>query len=212
MRGKRSALRTSSRGNQSHPHTAYHRTWKDSHTHGGPDMGKKLIAAKPTHYNGVIYRSRNEAKVAIFLHEAEIQFEFEPQGSTQHGLFYYKVDFFLPEMNWFIEVKPRKYLKEGITREAKIKALTLAERTGIPVAFCFGINWSHKDPCIDPLLVVDPHRNWYADFHFKQCLFCKRIGIYSQHNNECVDCQKHVCTTDVLRDAMEIARLTRFAD
>lgn len=64
------------------------------------------IKAIETHYNGYRFRSRLEARWAVFFDAAGIRYEYEPEGFTlQNGLCYLP-DFYLPDENIYVEVKP----------------------------------------------------------------------------------------------------------
>jgi len=61
-----------------------------------------------THYAGCRFRSRLEARWAVFFNALEIAWEYEPQGYvTPEGM--YLPDFFLPDFEKFAEVKPKKF-------------------------------------------------------------------------------------------------------
>jgi hypothetical protein len=70
------------------------------------------IKAIPTFYKGIQYRSKLEAKWALFFHLLNIPFEYEPQA-FQLGKVGYLPDFYIPKWNnltdfeTFIEIKPR---------------------------------------------------------------------------------------------------------
>jgi hypothetical protein len=58
-----------------------------------------------TEYRGVIFRSRMEARWAVFFDQMEIGWVYEQESvSWEHGT--YTPDFFLPRFNCFAEVKP----------------------------------------------------------------------------------------------------------
>ena len=62
------------------------------------------IKAIPTKYNGVEYRSRTEARWALFFDLAEIDFQYEREGyQTKKG--WYVPDFWLPNSQCWIEIK-----------------------------------------------------------------------------------------------------------
>jgi hypothetical protein len=65
------------------------------------------IAAKPTLYNGVRFRSRLEARWAVFFDAIGAQWTYEPSFPELAGLLY-QPDFLLGprEPNWVVEVKP----------------------------------------------------------------------------------------------------------
>lgn len=77
-----------------------------------------MIKAIETEYNGYKFRSRLEARWAVFFDEMGIKYLYEPEGIEVNGLRYLP-DFYLPESNQFFEVKGIMSTKD----ESKIKAL-----------------------------------------------------------------------------------------
>lgn len=74
-----------------------------------------------THYAGCRFRSRLEARWAVFFDKLGITWEYEPQGYVVNGTPYLP-DFRLPDMNAFVEVK-------GASEKLDLKVLTdLAEK------------------------------------------------------------------------------------
>lgn len=65
-------------------------------------MNKTTV--KPTEYKGILYRSRLEARVALFLDECKIPYIYEPEPLESEGK-EYNPDFYLPETDDYIEVK-----------------------------------------------------------------------------------------------------------
>lgn len=63
------------------------------------------INAIPTQYKGIEFRSRTEARWAVFLTELGIEWEYEPEG-YQLLSGWYLPDFWLPQIDAFLEVKP----------------------------------------------------------------------------------------------------------
>lgn len=66
-----------------------------------------MIKAIQTHYKGYKFRSRLEARYGVFFDSLGIKWEYEPEGYDlgEHG--YYLPDFFLPDYNRYVEIKPR---------------------------------------------------------------------------------------------------------
>lgn len=58
-----------------------------------------------TAYNGYRFRSRLEARWAVFFDALGIKYEYEPEGYTLQDGTKYLPDFFLPDQNYYIEVK-----------------------------------------------------------------------------------------------------------
>ena len=67
-----------------------------------------------THYNGYRFRSRLEARWAVFFDAAGIKYEYEPEGfevdfARKNGKidrFRYLPDFYLPDFDYYVEGKP----------------------------------------------------------------------------------------------------------
>lgn len=64
------------------------------------------IQAIETFYDGYRFRSRLEARWAVFFHEAGIQYEYEPEGFDLPKRGYYLPDFYLPQFGAYVEIKP----------------------------------------------------------------------------------------------------------
>jgi hypothetical protein len=65
------------------------------------------IKAIQTEYNGYKFRSRLEARWAVFFDAAGIKYEYEPEGFENEGIKWLP-DFYLPETNTYVEVKPER--------------------------------------------------------------------------------------------------------
>ncbi|WP_250029758.1 hypothetical protein [Paractinoplanes maris] len=61
-----------------------------------------------THYAGCRFRSRLEARWAVFLDHLDIRWEYEPQGYTLPSGANYLPDFWLPGLGLHVEVKGRE--------------------------------------------------------------------------------------------------------
>ena len=64
-----------------------------------------MIKAIETHYNGYRFRSRLEARWAVFFDTLGISYEYEPEGFDLGDGLYYLPDFWLPVQKYWIEVK-----------------------------------------------------------------------------------------------------------
>lgn len=70
-----------------------------------------MIKAIETRYKGYRFRSRLEARWAVFFDTLGLKWEYEPEGfETKAG--WYLPDFYLPEMDLWIEVKPDRSAKK----------------------------------------------------------------------------------------------------
>lgn len=64
--------------------------------------------AIPTIYNGYKFRSRLEARWAVFFDAMGIEYEYEPEGFYGSSGLYYLPDFYLSNLNVYVEVKGLK--------------------------------------------------------------------------------------------------------
>lgn len=91
-----------------------------------------MIKAIETKYNNHRFRSRTEARWAVFFDHAEIKYEYEKQGFVLDGVPYLP-DFWLPEAKMWLEVKGDEILPE----ERKL-CEALARESGFPCVLAKG--------------------------------------------------------------------------
>lgn len=73
------------------------------------------INAIPTQYGDRLFRSRLEARWAVFFDALEIRWDYEPQTFTD-GSLWYVPDFWVTGLSCFIEVKPTLPTKEEMLK------------------------------------------------------------------------------------------------
>ena len=76
-------------------------------------MGKEIKAIE-TVYNGYRFRSRLEARWAVFFNDAEMPYEYEPEGFVLPNGECYLPDFYLPWFNMYVEIKRENLSDEEI--------------------------------------------------------------------------------------------------
>lgn len=81
-----------------------------------------MIKAIETVYNGYRFRSRLEARWAVFFDTQDIEYDYEPEGFDLGEIGRYLPDFFLPQVNMWAEVKPKALTPQEL---AKCRALAL---------------------------------------------------------------------------------------
>ena len=86
-----------------------------------------------TAYGGYRFRSRLEARWAVFLDALNIGFRYEPEGFDLGALGWYLPDFWLPRIALWLEIKPTFPRRDEIE---KVRAL--ANVTAQPAAICHG--------------------------------------------------------------------------
>lgn len=64
-----------------------------------------MIKAIETEYNGYKFRSRLEARWAVFFDAVGIQYQYEPEGFELENGKKYLPDFYLPDLDLWVEVK-----------------------------------------------------------------------------------------------------------
>ena len=84
------------------------------------------IKAIETEYNGYKFRSRLEARWAVFFDAAGIEYEYEPEGFELSDGTKYLPDFYLPWFKCYVEIKPLSINKSDKTA-AKNKLVQLFE-------------------------------------------------------------------------------------
>jgi hypothetical protein len=82
------------------------------------------IKSIETHYNGYRFRSRLEARWAVFFETVGIKYEYEKEGYDLGKAGFYLPDFWFPELNMWAEVKGQEFTED---EENKAKALSEVE-------------------------------------------------------------------------------------
>ena len=87
-----------------------------------------------TIYNGYRFRSRLEARWAVFFDACGIKYQYEPEGFNIG--FRYLPDFYLPWWNCFVEIKPDE--KEAISEGELCCTRLFNEKADIVTMLCVG--------------------------------------------------------------------------
>ena len=108
-----------------------------------PPVSPSPDSFKPieTSYAGCRFRSRLEARWAVFFDSLKIDWEYEPEGYVLRDGTRYLPDFWLPQVGMFAEVKPHKGPDRnmcGFTWEDMEKCFALSVGTRNPVLMCDG--------------------------------------------------------------------------
>lgn len=71
-----------------------------------------MIRAIETRYRGYNFRSRLEARWAVFFDELGIKWEYEVEGFDLGADGWYLPDFWLPDFGFYVEIKPMTMQRE----------------------------------------------------------------------------------------------------
>ncbi len=149
-----------------------------------------------TMYHGYRFRSRLEARWAVFFDALEIPYQYEAEGYNLDGL-YYLPDFWLPDQRCFFEVKG-----QTPTEQEDRKQYALAEQSRHPVYVFVGDIPAPED--LDPSSPM----HWEGGFfygeywdHYQywcECPDCGALGIvFGGHTTMfapfCHNCSDHRC-------------------
>ena len=93
------------------------------------------MKAIETSYKGYRFRSRVEARWAIFFDALDLPWEYEPEGYDLDGV-YYLPDFWIPDWDMFAEIKGSSFDK--LTEDEQIKIRKLAFHSRKPVILLDG--------------------------------------------------------------------------
>jgi len=105
----------------------------------------KIIQTK---YKGYNFRSRLEARWAVFFDSLGIKWEYEKEGFDLGNGIYYLPDFWLPEVGLWAEVKPEEFNEKEIEKAERLVFSTekgLIKLIGVPELKTYNIITCEKD-------------------------------------------------------------------
>jgi len=79
-----------------------------------------MIKAIETIYDGYKFRSRLEARWAVFFNAMGWEYKYEPEGFVLDDGVAYLPDFYLPDLHTWIEVKPDDILEDDLKKCASL--------------------------------------------------------------------------------------------
>jgi hypothetical protein len=121
------------------------------------------MKAIETSYKGYRFRSRLEARWAVYFDALGIDWEYEKEGYDLEGV-YYLPDFWLPQVHMWAEVKAEQFTEPEIR-----KALLLSDHTGCSVLKLIG------PPDCRAYAVVDyEHEDHNWDYVITNCVLSER--------------------------------------
>lgn len=100
-----------------------------------------------TNYKGFRFRSRSEARWAVFHDTIQINWRYEEQGFDLDGTCYLP-DFWVPDWNAWIEIKGPKPTPEEVD-----KCRLLSEASGKLVLLISGVPWIEGERTLDDVML-----------------------------------------------------------
>lgn len=131
------------------------------------------LKAIPTRYKGHVTRSRLEARWMVFWDHLGVEWQYEAEGYQLGEAGWYLPDFWLPNQEWFVEVKGQR----PTTDEAE-KCGALAQASGKMVLLVVGLPNTQE--------TVECYCHWTPDnwsnphpVELAACRDCGRLAIRS---------------------------------
>lgn len=164
-----------------------------------------------TAYNGHHFRSRLEARWAVFFDALGVKYEYEAEGYDLDGVWYLP-DFWLPEVGAYVEIKPATEEDEDGGMPHHHQASHLAGLSGKWVIVVFGNPWPHDYAAT---LYSSSSVMWFP-MQFGCSTDCpQELWLFGLHGmtrlNRATPGRKSVTLTDpIMEDAYRAARSARF--
>lgn len=166
------------------------------------------IEATPTIYKGVRFRSRLEARWAVFWDELGVKWEYEPQTFKFPDGKQYTPDFWIVDLALWVEIKPNA--KIAHEEKAEWKCSQLAYETGNLVYLDHGgFAWPISDDAKDILVLG---YGWTYSVLFLACtgsLGQEDSIIYDSENHywaTCPECGKIGIATTIMSSSLTLFR------
>lgn len=104
------------------------------------------MKAIPTNYNNCRFRSRLEARWAVYFDALSIKWQYEPEGFVLDDGTLYLPDFWMPDLQTFAEVKPKPFTQPEFAKCELLLQPCLILDTGNPEIYTgyyiTGFDWS----------------------------------------------------------------------
>lgn len=130
----------------------------------------------PTRYAGILFRSRKEARWAVFFDELGVRWEYEPEGFELPSGRRYLPDFRLPGLRAWFEVKGDECSEDDRSRWMEFaeylpdgwRAFLHYGEMGLP-------QYAYGADCLS--MEVAAPRFWHPWCHWYVCLLCGGTGL-----------------------------------
>lgn len=138
------------------------------------------MKAIETVFDGYRFRSRLEARYAVFFKTLGIEYQYEVEGFDLDGVPYLP-DFWLPKQQRWIEIKGQEPTSQEL---AKIEALEVA--TGYPACVFYGLPGDNDGyayfTCAHE---SNGGKSFSSEVQWRRCPICKMVDVNIRHDDEC---------------------------
>lgn len=136
----------------------------------------------PTKYNGYFFRSRLEARWAIFFDSLGIKYFYEHEGYEIDGKWYLP-DFYFIENAINVEIKPI------FNQNAFLKCILLAKNSYHSTLLIIGqpYNGEYNVIFFESLSYDDKNSKFFVDQHnmiFSECAICHKACLFEPHKDD----------------------------
>lgn len=148
------------------------------------------MKAIETEYNGILFRSKTEARWALFMDVIGCKYVYEPEGYDLGDNIFYCPDFYLPKLDAFLEIKPITGGLDSPTEKfVQSTRKTIYTMYGIPChvddrefglnEIQYYINNSDIETCV----------GWDDAQEFCICPNCRRVSIQYCGRTDRINCR-----------------------
>lgn len=150
-----------------------------------------MIMAIDTKYNGYNFRSRLEARWAVFMDTIDVGYEYEPEGYNLDGVLYLP-DFWIPSLDCFLEIKP---LSPNNKAESKAESLAMKTQKNVLVFVGQHALPEHQEDDMSAYLYCATKddngtsvMSYDYCYYWCECPACGKCGIESNGRAERLKC------------------------
>lgn len=131
------------------------------------------MKAIETVYDGYKFRSRLEARWAVFFNALNIKYDYEIQGYALDGAGYYLPDFWLPQVSMWAEAKAGSFTMaeaskcEALAKQSGYACLMLEGPPAYRNYWAFECGYGfEREPEQDDYVLYEGHRYWETEGRF----------------------------------------------
>ena len=132
----------------------------------------------PTKYKGCLFRSRLEARWAVFFDALQLKWQYEPEGFDLKNGAWYLPDFRLPEQQVWLEIKGDRPTEEDLWKVYYFQTELWERGEDFVFIFCGDIPYPYPKTG-NAIASISDYFPLHAvpEYCWKQCPICSRVGI-----------------------------------